>query len=63
MLFQFVDMQMETTANTANNKTLPTSAAIVRWTLSLCIVIYFMKWFDSLVLVDCYEPESVDYAK
>ena len=60
--FQVVDVRVKPTANTANNKTLPTSAGIVRWTLSFCIVIYLMKLFDSLVLEDCYEPESVDYA-
>ena len=63
VFLQIVDMGLQPTANTANNKTLLTSAAILRWTLPFYIVKYLMKLLDSLVLDDCYEPEYVDYAK
>lgn len=61
VFFPFVDAQMAPTANTANNKTPKPTAATVRWTPSFYIEIYSMRLFDSLVLVDSYEPESADY--
>ena len=39
-----------------------TTKPTVRWTPSFYIQIYSMKLFDSLVLVESYEPESVAFA-